>query len=290
MKIFCFVTTFSENLEFLKKCVFRINIAISNVVNEDVSFKIVICDFGRGEIIKDWVDKNCNGIFTYLRNPDGSMPTNVNIGFEMCRSLNCDLFFYLNDDAFIDWRFFQNALDFIFDHDRRVGFVGGTSQVGGWNESLENIEIPKPVDRTWLITDIRRLHWEFCAFGMPVNIIGKVGNMDILFNRLGLCSDNDYLLRIRNLGFNTYRYGGMTFWHSKAVTQSRYRDPFDPKDPWRKRAVEYFKLKWGVDIDKNVTERDCFDKPFNGAKFRLINDDKFELDEMIIDLKKEFGV
>ena len=136
-----------------------------------------------------------------------------------------------------------------------MGFAGGIPQDGYWNQPIRNVRIPLPklnVDEP--ITNFAYLHWEASACIIAPSRLRGVRFDEEFDNFLGLCGDNDFLLRLVLAGVEVRRLGKLRFYHCRGITQTKFgRNPFLNPDPIREAAVAYFNTKWGVDIsDMNI--------------------------------------
>jgi GT2 family glycosyltransferase len=109
--------------------------------------------------------------------------------------------------------------------------------------------------------DLQGQWGDFSAWVAPLKVLNQVGSLDVAFDPTGMIADNDYLLRIRNAGYGTWRSYMMPFLHAKGVTQRPLRPGF-PKDEIGIKARLYFKRKWGV--DPYAGKPALFDRPFGG--------------------------
>jgi GT2 family glycosyltransferase len=226
----------------------------------------VILDFSgfRDQKIKTILDNSLGKEFIHSihKNPEFGLCKNLNFYHDIAKDYKWA--FYLNDDAFIHEKFILNAI-MLGENNSDIGFIGGVPQKAGWLANPENYEIPKAdVFRIEEIEDLRKLQWEFSACLFRMETWNDAGNFDEFFDPIGLCSDNDWLIRAQKAAWRTVRYGGCPFWHGKGVTQSRFRLP-NAYDPLKDRAAEYLKEKWNLDIygPGEQTIESCFEKEFN---------------------------
>lgn len=241
-KILTSIFTYDKNIWLLKDLLESYERA-----KKDIDMVLVIIDFSEepGKVEEFVGDRGL-----VIHNPTGFCQ-NFNFCREMVLAGGYDLYFCLNDDIRLHEDFFVNAIKRFIEMSSHVGFIGGTSQKGGWLEDPEDCNIPEPVDKYIYLNDIRRLHWEFSACLISNKALKLTGEMDYMFSpKLGLCADNDYLHRMSCEGIDAIRDHNVTFWHRKASTQSEFRCPWG-RDPHRIRAVRYMKIKWGVDIDSD---------------------------------------
>ncbi len=283
MRILTAVFTSDKNKDFFETCYSHYVISKSKMVSiaSETILDLYVINFSIEEIEKFNLAKVNRMAYyhspntMYVYRPNSGFCDNFNLAREMTIKGNYDYLVYMNDDAAIHEDFILNGINFLKEN-KDVGFAGGLSQKGGWLEDLKKLKILSPKNLIVELVNIRRLHWEFSACIIPVETLEKTGEMDSMFSpKLGLLSDNDYLLRIRRLGLRTVRNHNMTFWHGKGWSQYELRNPIG-HDPHRERAVKFFKLKWGnelSDINGPVITRTVFDKPFNG-KLLAIQDEK----------------
>jgi hypothetical protein len=280
MKILTSIFTSDSNKEFFDTCVFYYKESKRNVElkNENLVIDLLVINFSLVDM--GAFNGKVSGMM-YLRHPGAGFCKNFNISRDMAIQGNYDYLLCLNDDSVIHEDFIKNGIE-ILEKFGDIGFAGGMCQKGIWKEDLSRLRIPAPISLVTDLIDIRRLHWEFSACMIPRLVLEEVGEMDELFSpKIGLVSDNDYLLRIRNLGMRTVRNGSMTFWHSRGRSQSKIRDPFLKKDRHKERAARYMKLKWGVDIsDLNGPKivSPIFSEPFNGKSFEVIDGNNIMVD------------
>lgn len=273
-KVLISVFSSDNNIYFLDPLLNDLNSQILEL-EKYYFFSVYVIDFS------DTEDKALDYITEY-RKRENHLPVTLvwrkNQGF--CQNFNMmstvakvgsfNYYICLNDDIRLHDTFLKNIIDRFY-ATKNVGFIGGTSQKGGWLENPENMLIPKPFDKLVELNSLTRLHWEYSACGFPVDVLKLVGEMDCLFSpKLGLVSDNDYLYRIRLHGLKTYRDHNVTFWHSKARSQSLLRDPWG-SDPEMQRAKYYMKLKWNYGMDDNKEK--IFERPFNGKDTVVITND-----------------
>lgn len=273
MKILASVFTSQKNKEYFDVCREHYEKSKEKTLRRSgLVIDLQIIDFSQFDIGK-FGDEIAGAM--YVRRPGKGFCHNFNLARNTAIQGKYDFLIYMNDDVAIHEDFIKNSLSFL-EQNKGVGFSGGTSQLGGWKEDLQFLEIPEPKEEYTPLDDIRRLHWEFSSCMIPVPVLDKIGEMDNLYSPLlGLCCDNDYLLRIRLLNYSTVRNGMATFWHSKARTQSEFRNPLS-KDVHRERAVRYLKLKWGNDIRELNGPKvihPVFKTPFNGRKVEIIDQD-----------------
>jgi hypothetical protein len=193
---------------------------------------------------------------------------------------------FFNDDVILHEKFLDNAV-FYLENNPDVGFLGGSSQQGGWNEKPNPQAIPEPMFDFEDLNDLSRLNWEFSACVIRADALRDTGPMDRMFSlKIGLCADNDYLYRMRKMGWRTVRSAWSTFYHMKAMTQSKFRNPLDPNDPHRLRSIQWMSLKWGVDIRMGMISVAAFSTPFNGEEMEVIDDDTVRVGNKVYDLVK----
>lgn len=225
------------------------------------SWEVLLIDFGKHECEEM---QKMAGV-RYSHNPLAGFCRNFNSGKALAFFTNCQYYFFLNDDTAIHEDFVVEGVKFMERHPN-AGFVGGTSQLGGWNESLDRLRIPIPQPGAIEITNFSYLQWEFSAGMYRMSALEEIGKMDedVDASGLGVLADNDILLRTIKKGWKCYRSSNITFWHSKGQTQKDYRTPsMGMDDPIRMAALKYLKHKWGVDFTQPFDINDTFDTPWN---------------------------
>lgn len=287
------VTTCLDNKDYLEACLDHYFEAQDNVEDKSISFELYVRDFGKEPGLIQFLMKKYKGReILYVRSPGAGLVKNLNAGrsaflerikgvrgLKRASERNRSFMVYLNDDAAIHKDFLVSAYRAI---SGGFGFVGGVPQPDGWCAPVEALCIPEPIPQIEKITDIKRLWWESSACVISVDLLERVGEWDPVFDMItkgtGYISDNDYMIRTLKLGFYPIRNFRMPFWHGKGVTQCHYRLP-GPMDKIRSRAVNYMKLKWGVnlDTDEDVEIENCYSKPFDGGKFTVTGSGMFML-------------
>lgn len=265
-----------ENISFLKDLLDDLNSQLKD--SPDWFFSVYVVDFSPTEDkISDFISeyrKTFDFPLTLVWKKEQGFCQNFNMMSLVGKVSQAKYYICLNDDIRLHPDFVKNILNRAENlrwTGGGIGFIGGTSQKGGWLESVEDTRIPEPVNKVVMLKDLKRLHWEFSACLIPIDVIKKVGEMDHLFSpRLGLVSDNDYLHRMRLHKYATVRDHNATFWHSKAQSQSKLRDPWG-SDPHMKRARFYMRLKWGYDMEGD--SNGIYDRPFNGNDIFVITND-----------------
>lgn len=275
MKILCGIPTHKANEECFLAALSSFNHAREYMKKyTEVEINLLVFDFSDPQIdlmtLPSWATRLCL--------PNYGFCDNFNIGRNVTLVDGCDYFFFFNDDIILHEKFLDNTI-FYLENNPDVGFLGGSSQQGGWKEPFNPQAIPEPIFDFEDIVSLSRLNWEFSAGCFRKEALREVGEMDPMFSpRLGLISDNDYLYRLRRLGWRTVRSSWSTFFHGKACTQSKFRDPLDPHDPHRLRGIQWMNLKWGVDIRMGGVAALAFTEPFNGKEMKIIDENTVELD------------
>jgi hypothetical protein len=276
MKILVGIPTCKANEGYFWKALSSLNRARAYMKeNMDVEVNLLMFDFSDPQkdqiaTLPSWATRLCLSGYGFT--------DNFNVARNVALTHNYDYLCFLNDDVIIHKKFLDNGI-FILENNPDIGFLGGHSQQGGWNEKYENTIPPEPILEIVDLSSLARLNWEFSACIVRAEALRETGPMDRMFSpKIGLCSDNDFLYRMRRVGWRTVRSYFSTFWHSKARSQSKLRNPMDPHDPHRLRAVRYMFLKWGVDIRDEGNKRIAFTEPFNGLPMEIIDEDRILLD------------
>jgi hypothetical protein len=234
-----------------------------------VDFSPIVNDKVR-EICREFHASRVPG-FRLIERPSAGFCDNFNYVMDEAQLYDYDVLFEINDDSMVHNSFISNALDFFAYHRNHV-FLGGVPQeTGGWNEPIKKCYLPVPENRTDKIENFTRLWWEMSACALNMEKIGSERFDSTFDNYMGVCGDNDFLLRLaQRFPDQLIRNWNMRFWHARGVTQSKFgRDPRLPIDLHKIEAVKYFSDKWGVDISdmgKVVTVDQCYKNPFNGKQ------------------------
>jgi hypothetical protein len=274
MKILVGIPTCQANEEYFRAALSSLNRARKYLRdNEDVEVNLIVFDFTDKEYEAlsgpSWSNR------LYLRGY--GFCDNFNVARQIALTMGYDYLCFLNDDVVIHEKFLDNGI-FIFENNPDIGFLGGHSQQGGWNEPYINVTPPEPNLEIVDLSSLARLNWEFSACLVRAEALRDTGPMDRMFSpKVGLCSDNDFLYRMRRVGWRTVRSYFSTFWHSKARSQSKLRNPLDMHDPHRLRAVTWLFWKWGVDIRDEGMKALAFTEPFNGEKMEIIDENRVEI-------------
>jgi hypothetical protein len=280
MKILSAVTTCSLNLSFFWTAESSFSHARTYMKeSSDAEINLLVFDFSEKP-----QDIGLPSWATRLMLAGYGFADNFNVMRNIAITHSYDYLFYFNDDVILHKEFLDKAI-FYLENNPDVGFLGGVSQQGGWNEQSNPQAIPEPVFDFEDLNDLSRLNWEFSACVIRTEALKDTGPMDRMFSlKVGLCCDNDYLYRMRKMGWRTIRSSWTTFFHMKAMTQSKLRDPFNPNDPHRLRAVTWMSWKWGVDIRMGWISVAAFSEPFNGEEIEIIDDNTVRIGSKIHNL------
>lgn len=154
---------------------------------------------------------------------------NVNIGIRMAES---DDVIVMNDDALLKTPGGFKSMKIMADHNPEFGVVSAASNnVGNTNMHPRT---------TFALREDFRMVCFVCAF-IPRMTINTVGLLDEQFIHYGM-DDDDYCLRVRNLGMRIGIYDGCVVDHSSL--KSTYRG--DGGGDFSQN-LDIFKKKWGVD-------------------------------------------
>jgi hypothetical protein len=282
MRVLVAVTTYAPNLDLFWAFESSLNRARWYMQQHtEAEINLIVLDFSSPQ----QEDFSLPSWATRLILPDYGFPDNFNIAKNVALVDDYHYLCFCNDDIILHEKFLDNAIYYL-DNNPDVGFLGGASQRGVWNERLDPQKVPSPTFSFEDLNDLSRLNWEFSACVIREEALRDTGDFDRMFSpKIGLCADNDYLYRMRRMGWRTVRSEWSTFFHAKAMTQAKLRNPMDPHDPHRLRAVHWMYLKWGVDIRMGMIVKAAFHEPFNGAKLEIINDNKILLDGEEINLE-----
>jgi hypothetical protein len=256
------ITTCSVNLEYFEKCVEHAYHSAKQCTNLRIGIHVIDFSQETNTVIEDYINTLSFDV-NYYKRPQAGLCSNLNFAFEKLNKRKYII--YLNDDAFVHPNFVENAI-MIMENNMDIGFAGGVQQKGGWLESIDDYTIPVPdLFKIDDIVDLRVLQWEFSACIYRVQAIKEAGEKDVFFDPTGYLSDNEWLIRVQQEQWRTIRYGGMTYWHGKGITQSRYRQPWSGIDTIRERGIAYIKEKWGVNLNNQneITVDDCYKKEFS---------------------------
>jgi cellulose synthase/poly-beta-1,6-N-acetylglucosamine synthase-like glycosyltransferase len=204
----------------------------------------------------------------YRARPNAGFGNNFNVMRENAILGGYDYVCLLNDDTAIHKDFLKNGIEFL-EKNPEVGFVGGEEKASGWLTPIDKMEIPEPSSNNiYEIKDFRRLWWEFSAFIMRVEVLKRVGKFEEEFGVTGYIGDNEYLLRVKQIGWQVYHNSMMPFAHGRGITQHKYRIPTkNGPDPIRDKAIDLMKRKWGVDLNSDGSVLALkYETPYNKGK------------------------
>lgn len=262
MKISTIIATRNENYNFFKLAYDSARKAGCNKGEN----KIYVFDFtSKYSSHGDKISKIVESQDLFLKRPGEGFCSNYSFGMALANLGGYEYICCLNDDLIIPPNFLHNAVEFL-EEQKGAGFVGGVQQ---WCKEVQIsperlIEMPMPAGYKVAaeFTDLRGVWGDFSAFVIRREAMRDTGHLDSNFDPTGILADNDWLLRMRKAGWETWRCNNMRYLHGKGITQREFRPNFPYDDVGIKNRA-YFIQKWGCDP---YGDQDCktYDKPFDG--------------------------
>ena len=293
MNVLSSVFTSTENVKFFENFL-RSYLKAERNMRDVKNNGLLVVDFSSGNsVIQDKIEEirktsiNFNLIY-YRQLPGNGFCDNFDYTIKFSKELEPDCVFFFNDDVIISDTFMKNGTDsFKTSYNTDTAhFIGGVPQLGGWMEEIENLTMPKSIDKVQFIDPYKRLNWEFSAFCIKTDALYRIGGLDHLYSpRIGLNADNDFLIRMQRKNYRIIRDYSMRFLHSKAQTQGKIRKAFEimlGQDIHMIRASIYMRLKWGKDTLGNGKE--WYKVPFGGKKCEVLDINTIKIGDEIIGL------
>ena len=294
MNVLSAVFTSTENARFFENF-FKSYLEAEKNMRGVKNNGLLVVDFSSGNsVIQDKIEEirktstNFNLIY-YRHIPNNGFCDNFDYTIKFSKELEPDCVFFFNDDIIISDVFMKNGVDsFKTSYNTDTAhFIGGVPQLGGWMEEIENMKMPKSIDKIQFINPYKRLNWEFSACVFRTEVLYRIGYMDKMYSsKIGLNADNDYLIRMQRKNYRCIRDYSMRFLHSKAATQGRIRDAWkimNGTDVHTLRAMNYLRLKWGFDTDP-TKNYEPYKIPFNGKKCEVLDINTIKIGDEIIKL------